>query len=90
MKGRGWKPVWTFRPTERREDAIRLLEAVKPAEYNVAALRGGSFRVRVRIGQTVGTAQHISEARAISHAVARAIGIEPNEDRLPKTGADRQ
>ena len=90
MGNRGWKPDWKFQPTEKREDAFQLLDAAKPAEYNIAAQRDGTFTVSVRIGGTVGAAHETSEPRAIAHAVARAIGLEPTASPLPKTGVDRE
>ena len=90
MNDGGWKPLWKFRPTERREDALRLLDAAKPIEYTISTLSDGGYRVRVVIGQSAGIAQDIVEPRAITYAVARAIGVEPDHREPPKTGADRE
>ena len=56
--------------------ADRLLDAADPEEYSINFLRGGAFTVRVRISGTTGEASDTSKARAITHAVARALGLE--------------
>src|SRR5262252_6084833 len=80
MTGRRWIPRWRFQPTEKLEDAFRLLDAVDPDEYSITAQRGGTIRVRIRIGQTVADVQHASKAHAITRAVARVIGIDPGDN----------
>lgn len=90
MAGRGWTPAWRFQPTEKREDAFRLLDAAAPLEYSIAHRHGARFIVRVLIGDAVGAAEDSSEARAITYAIARAIGVEPEEHKSPKTGADAE
>jgi hypothetical protein len=76
MENRRWTPAWRFQPTKRLEDAFRLLDAADPEEYSINFLRGGAFTVRVRISGTTGEASDTSKARAITHAVARALGLE--------------
>lgn len=90
MENRRWKPAWRFQPTKRLEDAFRLLDAANPEEYSISSRRGGAFTVRVQIGGIAGEASDTCEARAIAHAVARAIGLEPEACQPPKTGVDRQ
>jgi hypothetical protein len=85
--GRGWKPAWRFQPTERLEDAFRLLDAADPSEYSIAR-QDGVLTVRVRIGETLGEARDTSKPRAITYAVARAVGVVPDACSPPKTGAD--
>jgi hypothetical protein len=77
MGGRGWKPTWRFQPTNRLEDAFHLLDAANPSEYCITARQGGLFTVRVQMGGAVGEASDNVKARAITYAVARAIGIDP-------------
>ncbi|HEY1205254.1 MAG: hypothetical protein ABSH46_11190 [Bryobacteraceae bacterium] len=72
---RGWMPRWRFQPTENLDDAFKLLENAAPQDYSMGD-GGKGFRVRVRIGRTVGEAHDISKPRAITFAVARAVGIE--------------
>jgi len=88
MGGRGWKPAWRFQPVTRREDALDLLDTAQPMEYNITAERSGGFSVRVVVGGKVGSAQEPSAPRAITYAVARAVGLEPVGHQSPKTGAD--
>jgi hypothetical protein len=77
LDGRRWLPRWRFRPTERIEDAFRLLDAIDPAEYVMSAHGGEDFCVRVRLRNGgVGEASHKSKAYAITYAVARAIGVD--------------
>ena len=88
MGGRVWKPAWRFQPVEKREDALRLLGAAKPVAYSITGRMGSLFTVHVVIGGTAGDATESSEPRAITYAVARAIGLEPVGKPSPKTGAD--
>ena len=73
---RRWLPRWRFQPTERLEDAIRLLEEAEPREYTMGRQGRGLFWVRVKIGGTIGEAQGRSKARAITLAVARALQVD--------------
>jgi Phage ABA sandwich domain len=72
---RGWIPRWRFQPTERLEDAFRLLEEAVPRRYSMGRNGKGSFWVRVQIGQETGHAQDLSKPRAITLAVARALKL---------------
>ena len=73
---RGWMPRWRFQPTEKLPDALRLLEKAAPEEYNMRGDSEGSVQVHVRIGDTTGEACGTSKPRAITWAIARALGIE--------------
>ena len=75
--GRQWLPRWYFQPTERLQDAFRLLEQTKPEEYAMGAAENGFFWARVRIAGVAREARETSQARALTFAIARAIGIEP-------------
>jgi hypothetical protein len=74
--GRSWLPRWRFQPATRLEDALRLLECVAPQEYAMGAASNGGFWARVRIAGTTGEATESSQARAMTVAIARAIGLE--------------
>jgi hypothetical protein len=77
LEGRRWLPRWRFRPAERVEDAFRLLEALDPEEYDMTGRRAENFRVRILLHNGgVGEASDKSKACAITHAVARAIGVD--------------
>jgi hypothetical protein len=76
MGNRGWMPRWRFRPTEKIEDAFRLLEATAPQEYAMGAGENGGFWARVRIAGTTGEARESSQARAMTLAIARAISLK--------------
>ena len=77
LDGRRWVPRWRFRPAEKIEDAFRLLEALNPEEYDMAGRRSDNFCVRIRLDNgAIGEASDESKARAITYAVARAIGID--------------
>ena len=78
MGNRGWMPRWRFQPTEKLVDAFRLLEEAAPAEYSIRGGSNGACEVKVRIGKTTGRASGASKPRAITLAVARALGIEVN------------
>jgi hypothetical protein len=89
MDRRRWMPRWRFQPSEKLQDAFRLLEAADPEEFSIDA-RGRTCTVSVQIGGTVGEASDTSKARAITHAVARAVGLEPEAFRPPKPRVGRQ
>jgi hypothetical protein len=76
---RGWLPRWRFQPTEKLADALRLLEEAAPEEYLVRGDGEGKVRVHVRIGGAAGQACHASKPRAITYALARALGIQVDQ-----------
>lgn len=76
MGNRRWLPRWRFRPAERVEDAQRLLERAAPQEYSMDRGQDGRFWVKVRIAGATGEARESPQARAITFAIARSIGIE--------------
>jgi hypothetical protein len=69
-------PRLRFQPAEKIEDAFRLLEALDPEEYDMAGRRADNFCVWIRLENGVGEASDKSKARAITYAVARAIGVD--------------
>ena len=73
---RGWMPRWRFQPTERLADALRLLEKAEPEEYTMSGDSEGYVRVHVRIRAATGEACSASKPRAITCAIARALGIQ--------------
>ncbi|MGA2186781.1 MAG: hypothetical protein ABSH47_27545 [Bryobacteraceae bacterium] len=75
LGNRCWQPRWRFQPTESLDDAFKLLEKAAPQEYAMGA-DGKGFWVRVRIGKTTGEARDRSKPRAITLALARALGLE--------------
>jgi hypothetical protein len=79
MDGRRWLPRWRFKPLERLADAIRLLEHAAPQEYAMGASENGGFWARIRIAGVTGEARESSQARALTLAIARAIGIDVEE-----------
>jgi hypothetical protein len=90
MENRRWTPAWRFQPTKNLEDAFRLLEAADPDNYSINCRRGGPWTVRIQIGGISGEASRISKALAITQAVARAIGLDPEGRNDPKTGVERR
>lgn len=89
IKGRQWMPRWRFQPADRLEDAFRLLDAADPSEYSIYR-QGSLVSVRVLIAGRVGEARDSTHPRAITFAVAQAIGLDPTTPSTPKTGADRR
>ena len=75
MDGRRWLPRWRFQPFERMADASRLLEQAAPQEYAMGASANGGFWAKVRIAGVIGEARESSQARALTFAIARALGI---------------
>jgi hypothetical protein len=80
--GRRWLPRWRFQPGKRLADAFRLLEHAAPSEYSMGAAENGSFWVKVRVAGTTGEAREPSKPRAITFAVARALGIDVDSSRV--------
>lgn len=73
---RSWISRWRFQPTERLEDAFSLLENAKPDNFSMIATDFTAFSVKVTIKGKVGYAEDASKPRAITIAVARALGLE--------------
>jgi hypothetical protein len=73
---RGWVSRGRFRPTERIQDAFKLLIAAAPAEYHLGGAKGKPSRARVTIGTVAAEASAPSLPLAICLAVAKALGIE--------------
>jgi ABA sandwich protein len=73
---RQWMPSWRFQPEKNLRDAFRLLEEAKPERYAMGCEKGGEFWVRVEIAGVVGKARHASKPKAITFAVAWALGID--------------
>lgn len=76
MGNREWTPRWRFRPTEKLEDAFRLLEGAAPQEYSLCCDDKGNIHARVRIDGALGEARGTSAPSVITYAVARAVGVE--------------
>lgn len=74
--GRRWLPRWRFQPARRLDDAFRLLEHAAPQQYTMGAAENGGFWARVSIAGTIGEARESSQARALTLAISRAIGLE--------------
>jgi hypothetical protein len=74
--GRRWMPRWRFQPTKNLENAIALLEAANPAECSIVRHRHGDWSVTLMIGENTGKAQDGSQPRAITLAVAQALGLD--------------
>lgn len=87
---RRWMPRWRFQPAKRLEDAFRLLDVADPDEYSITSHRGGPFAVRVQIRGAIGEAHDAVKPRAIAHAVARAIGLDPGGSHAPTTSVERK
>ena len=75
MGARRWMPRWRFQPATRLEDAFRLLEKVAQEEFTMGAAESGGFWAKVRVAGKTGEAGDLSKPRAITVAIARALGI---------------
>jgi hypothetical protein len=76
MGDRQWLPRWRFQPLTRLEDAFRLLRRVAPQDYAIGVAGNGSCWARVRVDGVTGEACELLQARAVTLAIARAIGLE--------------
>ena len=78
-QGRSWLPKWRFAPLRRLEDAFQLLDHAA-SEYLLATVDGHPFTVEVRVHGRNGKASGELKARAITLALAYALGVEiPDE-----------
>jgi hypothetical protein len=73
---RGWMPRWRFQPTNKLEDAFRVLEAANPEFYRMGSKQRGTFVAEVCINGKVGKSEGDSKPLGITLAVARALGLE--------------
>jgi len=73
--GRSWIPRSRFRPLADVRDALRLADTLTK-NYSLSATLGG-FTAEVRHASRVGRATASNQARAVSLAVAKVIGIIP-------------
>ena len=73
---RRWLPRWRFQPERNLVDAFQLLEQAKPGRYEMGSEKNRDFWVRVQIAGVAGEACHTSKPKAITVAVARALGID--------------
>ena len=81
MGCRRWQPRWRFQPVLRMDDAFRLLERAAPQEYSAGAATDGNFWAKVRIAGVAGEAREPSQAQALTFAIARAVGLDPEINR---------
>jgi len=89
LGNRQWISRTQFQPLNRVQDAFRLLRKLTSI-FSLTRSGDGTFTAAVRIGDRTGRASGESEAATITLAVARAIGLEPDERQPPKTGVDRR
>ena len=83
--GRAWIPSWRFAPLMNLEDAFGLLVASE-STYTLRTGMGGLFEAEVRVGERVGKASGEPKARAITLALARALGLNgAQEADLPQS-----
>jgi hypothetical protein len=73
--GRSWLPKWRFAPLTRLDDAFLLLDRAA-SHYRLVTVEGGTFTAEVQVGARTGKASGEPKARAITIAVARALGVE--------------
>jgi hypothetical protein len=76
MGKRKWIPRWRFHPTNRMEDALVLLKHLAPDRYEMGCGENGVFWAKVHIACTTGAAHEASQAKALTFAIAGAVGIE--------------
>jgi hypothetical protein len=77
--GRSWLPKWRFAPLTCLDDAFQLLDR-SVGTYKLEHSSAGMFSVEVNLAGRVGRAIGEPQARAITFAVARALGIETPPD----------
>ena len=72
---RRWLPRWRFQPLTKLEHALQLVEKAATS-YTLTVAEDGTFAAHVRIGERTGIASGEPKAMAITVAVARAIGLD--------------
>jgi hypothetical protein len=72
---RAWIPRWRFKPFQELRDAFQLLDQAADS-YSLTHGRSSMFLAEVRIGERLGRAEEPEIARAITTALARALGLE--------------
>src|SRR5688572_28015138 len=75
QSGRRWIPQWRFSPLTCIAAAFDLLDQSEAA-YWIERSVAGEFTVKVQVGDAVGIARGEPKARAITLAVARALGLD--------------
>ena len=83
LGGGKWMRRSRFRPMEKLADALLLLESAAPQEYFIEGDETGITRVRLHIAGTAGEATEASKPRAITFAIARAVGIRLPDEPQP-------
>lgn len=73
--GRAWIPRWRFSPLTEIKDAVFLLDHVA-TRYSIRMEPDRQFWVDVEIKGRTGMSVGGSQARAITVAIARALGLE--------------
>ena len=76
---RSWLPKWKFAPLARLDDAFQLLDR-SACTYKLERSSAGAFAVEVICAGRIGKASGEPKARAITFAIARALGIETPPD----------
>jgi len=80
---RAWTPSWRFAPLTNLEDAFALLDS-SGSDYTLATNTDRCFEAEVRLGGRVGKATGEPKARAITIALAHALGLDvPDEVGAP-------
>jgi hypothetical protein len=76
--GRSWLPKWRFAPLSRLDDAFQLLDRFA-STFKLERTSEDTFAVEVRSSGRIGKASGEPKARAITLAIAQALGLEvPN------------
>src|SRR5258708_1976418 len=86
---RKWMPRWRFQPKKNLSDAFRVLKAAKTGQYSMGTDQIGGFWAKVRVGGVIGEARAAYLPAAISRALAKAVGLDVEEDPTPRGGPDR-
>ena len=77
LQGRKWIPRWRFQPDRKLDHAFDLLDRAKPTKYSMGSEADCDFWVRVTIGRKTIEVRDKIRARAISLAIAKALGLFP-------------
>ena len=72
---RSWAPRHRFAPLTRLDDAFQLVERAATA-CKLTMVKGGQFSAEVQVGARIGKASGESNARIVTIALARALGLE--------------
>ena len=76
---RSWTPAWRFAPLSNLDQAFELLDKAE-ATFSLTTDATGILEAEVRVDDATGKASGPLKAKVITMALARALGMEVDDD----------